>query len=229
VIIVDTGHPGSIGGSWGAHAGCLSFEMSSGRHRFIVNSGAPKFAGRVYRHLARSTAAHSTLTLQDLSSSRVVNSGFAGQILLPGVTEVDVERWSDAHDNDWLRARHDGYKASLGYLHEREIALSNTGDKIKGCDRLIPEEGRAGEKELAATIRFHIHPGIMISRRDDESVRLRASDGESWVFYAPGQSVVIDEDVFFADVSGMRPSQQLVIDSPVNGLREIRWMLRQGE
>jgi uncharacterized heparinase superfamily protein len=41
--------------------------------------------------------------------------------------------------------------------------------------------------------------------------------------------VVIDEDVFFADVSGMRPSQQLVIESPIEGLREIRWMLRHSE
>lgn len=229
VIIVDTGRPDSIEASHGAHAGCLSFEMSSGRHRFIVNAGSPKFANRTYRHLARSTAAHSTATLQETSSSRVINSSFAGQILLPGVTETEIERRDDKHGNDWLRARHDGYKDNFGYTHEREIGLGAAGDKIKGCDRFIPEEGRDKKQKLAVALRFHIHPSITLSRRDRESVMLRAPDGDSWIFAAPGLDLVIEEDVFFADVSGMRPSQQLVIESPVEGLREIRWMLRQGE
>jgi uncharacterized heparinase superfamily protein len=229
VIVVDTGCPASIDASHGAHAGCLSFEMSSGRHRFIVNSGSPKFANRFYRHLARSTAAHSTAILQETSSSRVINSAFAGQILLPGVTETEIERRDDKHGNDWLRARHDGYRSNFGYTHEREIGLSAAGDKIKGCDRFIPDEGNDRKQKLAVALRFHIHPSITLSRRDGESAMLRATDGESWIFAAPGLDVVIDEDLFFADVSGMRPSQQLVIESPIEGLREIRWMLRQGE
>jgi uncharacterized heparinase superfamily protein len=230
VIIVDTGCPDSVAASHGSHAGCLSFEMSSGRHRFIVNSGSPKFASRFYRHLSRSTAAHSTLIVEEVSSSRVVSSGFAGQILLPGVSMIDVERWDDKHGNDWLRSRHNGYAEVFGYAHEREIALNAAGDKIKGCDRLIPQEGVAGkQKVLTAVTRFHIHPSITLSRRDTESVVLRAPDGDTWIFAAPGLDVLIDEDVFFADVSGMRPSQQLVIETPVTGLREIRWMLRRGE
>ncbi|AYD03088.1 heparinase II/III family protein [Neorhizobium sp. NCHU2750] len=230
IIIVDTGCPEAISASTGAHAGTLSFEMSSGRHRFIVNSGAPKFASRFYRHLARSTAAHSTLTLGDVSSSRVINSNFTGPVLMPGVSAVDVERWDDKHGNDWLRARHDGYLEQFDYTHEREIALSATGDKIKGCDRLIPREGGEGKpKNSIAFIRFHIHPAITITRRDAESVALRAADGQGWIFAAPGLDLQIDEDVFFADVSGMRPSQQLVLESAVSGLKEIRWMLRRGE
>ncbi len=230
VVVVDTGCPTSIGMSQGAHAGCLSFELSSGRHRFIVNSGSPRFASRFYRHLARSTAAHSTLIIEETSSSRVVNSGFSGQILLPGVSEVDVERWDDKQGGDCLRARHDGYGTAFGYLHEREIVLSAGGDKVKGCDRLIPvgDGGNDGD-DLAAILRFHIHPGVSLFRKNEESVLLRASDGESWLFVAPGLDVQIDEDVFFADVSGMRPSQQLAIEFTVAGLREMRWMLRRGE
>lgn len=228
IIIADTGCPSSIAASRGAHAGCLSFEMSSGRNRFIVNSGSPKFANRFYKHLARSTAAHSTVIIEETSSSRVISSSFAGSILIPGVSKIDFERWDDKHGNDWLRARHDGYVESFGYTHEREIALSAAGDKIKGCDRLIPEEGR-GKDSLTAIVRFHIHPAINLFRRDGESIVLGAPDGETWIFAAPGLDVLIDEDVFFADVSGIRPSQQLAIEVPVLGLREIRWMLRRSE
>ncbi|WP_080955171.1 heparinase II/III family protein [Neorhizobium galegae] len=229
-LIVDTGRPLSPGLSRGAHAGCLSFEMSAGRHRFIVNCGSPKYAGRNYRHMARSTPAHSTVTLNETSSSRIIRSRFAGSMLLGGVSEVEVERWDDMHGNDWLRASHDGYVHQFGYLHEREIGLNVKGNKIKGHDRLFLPEGEAAESgPFLAVARFHIHPVITLSRRDEESVSMRAPDGETWIFAAPGLQVMIDEDIFFADVSGVRPSQQLVIEFSPPETSEIRWMLRRGE
>lgn len=229
-LIVDTGHALSTELSRGAHAGCLSFEMSSGRHRFIVNSGAPKHGSRTYRQIARSTAAHSTVTLNETSSGRVARSRLAGPILLGGVSEVEVERWDDPHGNDWLRATHNGYGGEFGYLHEREIGLNAKGNKIKGHDRLFPPEGEAAEDDpLSAAARFHIHPTITLLRRDEESVVMRAPDGETWIFAAPGLQVLIDEDIFFADVSGARPSQQLVIEFSLPHTSDIRWMLRRGE
>ncbi|MGK9053511.1 heparinase II/III family protein [Neorhizobium petrolearium] len=229
-LIVDTGRPLSPALSRGAHAGCLSFEMSSGRHRFIVNCGAPKYAGKNYRQIARSTAAHSTVTLNETSSSRFARSRFTGPLMLGGVSDVQVERWDDVHGNDWLRASHDGYLTELGYFHEREIGLNRSGDKIKGHDRLfLPEGEEANDEPVAAVARFHIHPAIMLSRRDEESVTMRAADGESWIFAAPGLDLLIDEDIFFADVSGVRPSQQLVIEFSPPETPEIRWMLRRGE
>lgn len=229
-LIVDTGHSLSAELSRSAHAGCLSFEMSAGRHRFIVNCGAPKYASRSYRQVARSTAAHSTVTLNETSSSRIVRSKFAGPILLGGVSEVEVERWDDMHGNDWLRARHNGYVREFGYFHEREIGLNVKGDKIKGHDRLfLPEDKGPETGPFAAAARFHIHPAIVLSRRDEESVVMRAPDGETWIFAAPGLDVLIEEDIFFADVSGVRPSQQLVIEFSPPETSEIRWMLRRGD
>ncbi|CDZ62651.1 heparinase II/III family protein [Neorhizobium galegae] len=229
-LIVDTGRPLSPGLSRGAHAGCLSFEMSAGRHRFIVNCGSPKYAGRNYRHMSRSTPAHSTVTLNETSSSRIIRSRFAGSMLLGGVSDVAVERWDDMHGNDWLRASHDGYVHQFGYFHEREIGLNVKGNKIKGHDRLYLPEGEAADNgPFLAVARFHIHPVITLSRRDEESVAMRAPDGETWIFAAPGLQVMIDEDIFFADVSGVRPSQQLVIEFSPPETSEIRWMLRRGE
>jgi uncharacterized heparinase superfamily protein len=228
-LIVDTGHPLSSDLSCSAHAGSLSFEMSSGRHRFIVNCGAPKSASRSYRTISRSTAAHSTVVLEETSSSRIARSRLAGAILLPGVSNVDVERWDDAHGNDWLRAIHNGYVHEHGYFHEREIGLGLKGNKIKGHDRFFVPEGAAAGAAVSAVARFHIHPAITLKRRDEESVAMRAPDGEIWIFAAPGLQVLIDEDIFFADASGTRPSQQLVIEFSPPETSEIRWMLRRGE
>ncbi|WP_390920737.1 heparinase II/III family protein [Neorhizobium turbinariae] len=229
-IIVDTGHPSSSDLSRGANAGCLSFEMSSGRHRFIINSGTPKYGSRSYREAARSTAAHSTVTLNETSSSRFSKSRLTGPLIIGGVSDVQVERWEDPHGNDWLRASHDGYLNEFGYLHQREIGLAAKGNKIKGHDRLIVPEGKPTRDEiLSVAARFHIHPAIALSRQDNESVRMRAPDGETWIFTAPGLHVMIDEDIFFADVSGVRPSQQLVIELTLPETTDIRWMLRRGE
>lgn len=229
-LIVDTGFPLSPDLSSTAHAGSLSFEMSSGRHRFIVNCGSPKWAGRSYRTIARSTSAHSTVILDETSSSRIVKSKLSRAIMLPGVSTVNVTRWDDPHGNDWLKAIHDGYVRDHGYHHQREIGLSSKGDKIKGYDRLFLAEGReAPATTLSAVARFHIHPAIKLKRRDEESVIMRAPDGETWIFAAPGLEVLIDEDIFFADVSGIRPSQQLVIEFSPPQTAEIRWMLRRGE
>jgi uncharacterized heparinase superfamily protein len=229
-VIVDTGRALSPELSRTAHAGCLSFEMSAGRHRFIINCGAPKFAGRNYRTIARATAAHSTVTLNETSSSRVLRSRFSGPFLISGVSKIEVERSDDQHGNDWLRAWHDGYVRQFGYVHEREIGLSLKGGKIKGHDRLVPAEGgETSDEPLLATARFHVHPVIHLSRQDEESVTMRAPDGETWVFSAPGLAVAIEEDIFFADASGFRPSQQLVIEFSPPAVTEIRWMMRRSE
>ena len=73
-VIADTGLPPPIDVSNAAHAGCLSFEMSSGRQHFIVNCGVDTYGAAEFRPLARATAAHSTATLNDTSSARFNHS-----------------------------------------------------------------------------------------------------------------------------------------------------------
>ena len=228
-ILVDTGRPLSLDLSRTAHAGSLSFEMSAGKHRFIINAGSPKFAGRQYRALARSTAAHSTVSLGDTSSSRISTSRLSGPVMLDGVSTGGVERWEDAYGNDWLRAKHDGYLSSFGYMHEREIGLAANADKIKGRDHFFVPEPHTGStgRAVVATARFHIHPAIILSRLHFDTIAMEAPDGETWAFSAPGQEVLIDEDIFFADVSGIRPSQQLVIEFPLPEVNELRWMMKR--
>ncbi|MFC6491154.1 heparinase II/III family protein, partial [Nitratireductor sp. GCM10026969] len=69
-VIADTAAPPPPELSNFAHAGCLSFELSSGRHQFIVNCGIDNYGDEAFRPLARATAAHSTATLNDTSQAR---------------------------------------------------------------------------------------------------------------------------------------------------------------
>ena len=75
VVIVDVGAPPPWALSREAHAGCLSFEFSSGLQRLIVNCGAPSAAAVSVRDASRATAAHSTLVIDDHSSCSIAPAG----------------------------------------------------------------------------------------------------------------------------------------------------------
>lgn len=229
VIIVDTGYPGSAELSRSAHSGCLSFEMSCGKNRFIVNSGFPRNAAPEYQRASRSTAAHSTVTLADTSSCRLSRSRLLGPIMVSGVSEVDSRRGTDANGNDVLWASHDGYLQNFGCYHEREIELNAAGTKIKGRDLLRTDEAaeKAQLQSVSAVSRFHIHPHIQLHQRDEESVYLEAADSTTWLFSAPGLELFVTEDVFMADASGMRPSQQIELPFNLANTREIRWLIER--
>lgn len=224
VLLVDTGLPISSDLSRTAHAGCLSFELSSGRHRFIINSGSPRFAGEKLRQLARTTAAHSTVCIGTASSARFSESDYLGPVMVAGVSKVDVSRQTGPDASDRLCASHDGYLAKFGVLHEREIRINEAGNKIAGRDRFLLPDGTPSTEAAPepAVARFHIHPAITLERVDERKVRMLAPDGESWTFSIPSGELVIGEDVFFADASGVRPSNQLEVSflGP-----EIRWFL----
>lgn len=227
VLIVDTGIPASEAMSRTAHAGCLSFEMSSGKHRFIINSGAPSFAGESYRQLARATAAHSTVTLNDTSSCRISKSPVTGPIFADGISEVQVERAELEDGSEGVIARHDGYLEPFGLIHERTLQINAQGNLIRGNDRLVQEDGSDPPVNLKtmAVIRFHIHPQIDIREIDAHEVRLVAPDGETWSLTTNDTDIKVEDDVFFADPSGIRASRQVEMQIPHGESLEVQWIL----
>jgi uncharacterized heparinase superfamily protein len=227
VMIVDTGKPLSTAMSRTAHAGALSFEMSSGKHRFIINSGAPRFAGENYRQLARATAAHSTVTVNDTSSSRIAKSSMTGPIFSDGISEIQVERGEMDDGSDGLIGRHDGYLEPFGLIHERTLQINAQGNQIRGNDRLFQADGSDPPVNLQtmAVVRFHIHPQIDVREVDEHEIRLVAPDGEAWVLSTTDTEIKVEDDVFFADPSGIRASQQIELQIPHGESLEIQWIL----
>lgn len=227
VVVVDTGVPLSSELSRSAHAGCLSFEMSSGKHRFIINSGSPKFAGERFRQMARVTAAHSTLTINDHSSARLSRSEFLGPIVTGGVTKVEVKRESDSGGAETIVASHNGYVDAFGVFHERDLSLNSLGTVLRGRDRLTKPDGGepAGGEALRAEARFHIHPAIRLRQHSANEVYMTVPDGDNWLFSCHDAPISIEEDIFFADPSGVRKSLQLLISFEAPQLSEIQWLM----
>src|SRR5580692_10863155 len=96
VLIMDTGGAPPIEMSLEAHAGCLSFVFSTPKHSpLVVNCGMPPVGRDDWRRFARSTAAHSTVTFNDASSARFVESAafrrvLGGSPMLGGPGHVNV-------------------------------------------------------------------------------------------------------------------------------------------
>ncbi|MBK8456378.1 MAG: heparinase II/III family protein [Phyllobacteriaceae bacterium] len=224
--ICDTGAPPQPEFAGAAHAGCLAFELSSGCDVFVVNAGVCSHGPAEWRPLARSTAAHSTVTLADTSSARFALSGRAGEMfgapLVGGPRTVTVER-RDRSGVQSFRADHDGYARNFGVAHERTLALSADGVSLSGIDRFPDAAPGSAAAPVDAALRFHLHPDVGVWRDADGRVVLAAPEGDSWAFACADLTPMVEESLFFADASGARKTFQIVIDFSLAERRQLAW------
>jgi uncharacterized heparinase superfamily protein len=228
-LIADTGPPPPPEVSHVAQAGCLSFELSSGRTHFVVNCGVDTYGAEDFRPLSRATAAHSTATLNDTSSARfALSRGFGNLIgapLLAGPRAVPCKRMDSAGIQSFV-ARHDGYLPRFGLYHEREIALSAGGDMLEGIDRIFRKAGEVAKADGndRVTVRFHLHPDVgLFENRRNELVLAAATGAERWEFSCEEIAGDVEESLFFAGLGGPRRSHQIVLSFLASEHPEIHW------
>ncbi len=233
VIIADIAPPPAGAASCQTHAGALAFEMTSGIEPIIVNCGAPRDDTSEWGLASRSTAAHSTLTIGEISSARLVKRRFhypkRDVHWLSGPKSVRGEVKPDQNDQ-LLRAIHDGYKDNFGLLHQRRLRLTGDGRAVEGVDQLLcPPHGRALTKEGDRfAIHFHLHPRVSPRLDADEnSVSLTLPDAQLWKFRAAGARVEIEESVFLADPIIQKRSLQIVLRGSCASEVQVVWSLRK--
>lgn len=234
VMMADVGPPPPLPYSINAGAGCLSFELSSGPQRIVVNCGLPA-SGPELRRLARSTAAHSTATVADTSSCRILMGGGwwgehrivewltdrIGPVILRGPGDVKAERTLDG-DAVVLAARHDGYVREFGVVHERRWRLSTIETLLEGEDAFV-REGKTGHRAHEVAIRFHLHPAVEVHGGEGGRFALTTPSGETWQFSAEGADAAIEESVYFAGLTGARRTDQIVLYLKVQETARVRW------
>lgn len=229
-VIADTGPAPSPDVSSLAHAGCLSFELSSGRQHYIVNAGTDTYGAAEFRPLARATAAHSTATINDTSSARFSHSSrisdLLGTPLIGGPKQVPCRRMDQA-DSQGFIARHDGYVQSFGLFHERQLILSTQGNVVTGRDRFQ----RAGNAPIRnsgrdfVAVRFHLHPDIELFQDEHDRLVLTAPHADSWVFTSTEVQPEVEESIYFAGLGGPRRSRQIVLSFKASEIAEVHWQL----
>ena len=215
VAVADTGAPPAASSL--AHAGTLSFEMSVGKERLVVNFGAVSDSDPGWQFATRTTAAHSTLTVDGASSSEIGADARIGR----RPADVASSR-KEADGNIWLEARHDGYP---GLVHHRRLFLDASGEDFRGEDILKGSGGRE------FTLRFHLHPLIGVSPTEDASaVLLKPPSGDGWRFLAVGGAIAVEESIYGGQPNTLRRCSQIVVSGPLSEpVTTVKWALhRQG-
>lgn len=218
LIIADVGVPPPPH-TFRGHAGLLAFEMSDGRDRLIVNCGGFVGDDDRWREAARSTAAHSTLTVDETDAAELTDKIWR-RARRP---RIDAER-KETDGAIWLDARHNGYEARYRLSHARRIYIDATGCDIRGEDIL---EGKGGRR---FRLRFHLHPDVMAAMSDDgRSITLRSAGG-GWRFMAMGGAMSLEDSPYLGRTDIPQKSRQIVIGGDLDGEgARIKWALkRQG-
>jgi len=212
LIIVDTGKP-ALSGMRNSHAGTLSFEMSVGKDRLVVNCGTASSEDREWFSAMQATAAHSTLSVNSLNSSLLDKHGI---VLGPMIVEC---RRSEADGAVWLDTSHDGFLNRVGVIHRRKLYLDTSGEDFRGEDVI---EGSSGKDY---TIRFHLHPNVQASQsRGRRNVLLKLFRGAGWEFQASGGTICLQESVYLNGHDGPRRSNQIVVSGSLQSDgAKIKW------
>ena len=228
-VIIDTGPPPPPNVSQEAHAGCLSFELSSGPSRIVINCGMPSTGRENWRAFARSTAAHSTVTYHEVSSCQFVEMN-AMKRFLQGAPVVsgpaNVENFREAVANgQLLTTSHDGYVSQFGMVHRRVLMIAPDGTRLEGEDTVsLAPGGRIRANEGDYVLRFHLHPSVKASRLSDgRGVMLVLPNREVWTFEALDDRVDLEDSVFLAGNDGPRRTAQIVIRQDARQVTSIRW------
>jgi len=229
LLIVDAGPPPPLAMSAEAHAGCLSFELSARNHRIVVNCGLPAVSRSTWRHVARATAAHSTVTFNDTSSCRFMTSeslkSLLGVPILSGPADVQVAR-QERDSGVMLRLSHDGYLDRFGVVHHRSFRLSADGKRLDGEDVFAGAHGEAlsTRRGDAFAVRFHLHPTLKASRHSDgHGAMLVLPNKEVWTFDAYEEKVELEESVYLAGPDGPRRAVQIVIHGRARDVPRVQW------
>lgn len=196
-LVLDCGPIGPDHQPGHAHADALSFELSAGDQRVVVNAGVRGYADDPLRAWCRSTAAHSTVAIGDAdqielwASFRVGRRAVArllGADEREGVVEVTGEvRWPTLPGEP---------------VHRRRILLGGGGE-------LLLLDTVTGAGGLPVVSRLHLHPDVP-ARQDQGAVRLALRGGDL-LLTAVGATVRLEPAPWFPNFGETREGMVVVL------------------
>ena len=146
-----------------AHADTLSFELSLGGQRVIVNGGTSQYGADAQRRFERSTAAHSTVEIDGTDSSEVWGGFRVARRARPFDLVIEQEG-----DGVSVGCSHDGYSRLTGRPTHRRT--------WRFCGRTLRINDHITGSYRHAVARFHIRPGIAAAIQPDGGALLALDD-----------------------------------------------------
>jgi len=207
-------------------AGCLAFELISNKQKIICNAGYGKYLSPKLSLLSRSTAAHSTLYINNTSSCVFQKNKFINKIFGNSLIEkhkVISKNYMEDKNFYSITASQNGYEKRYGYIHTRSIKISKKDDRISGKDEL--KKTKKCPKLLIYFIRFHIYPNTKIVKtKAGNSVLISLSNGEGWLMQCKQNNFRIEKNIFLGNKNKIINNESVSISESINEeIISIKW------
>ena len=229
-FFIDCGNPPSSNFSKNYQAGCLSFELISNKQKIICNSGYSKHLSSKLNSLCRSTAAHSTLYINDASSCVFQKNKSITKVYGSSVLEghkIINKNYTEDKDFYSILASHNGYEKRFGYTHSRLIKISKKEDIIFGNDQL--KKTKNCFNSLNYFIRFHIYPNIKIVKtKAGNSILISLPNGEGWLMQSEINNFEIEKNIFLGNKNKIINNESVFISGNINSeIISIKWEIKR--
>ena len=207
-------------------SGPLSFEAIYKGKKIICNSGYYQNKKKKLNLISRSTAAHSTLILNN-NSVVSFKKNFKNKILNK-LNFNTLNKNIVCEKNYWLiKCSHDGYLKNYGTIHERSLEFFPEKNKFVGTDKLIKNKNFV---PTSFDIRFHLMPTTKVTKTQDKNIILIELENSAWRFYSVNGSIDVETGLYFGNKNDYIENQNIFI----SGLTEkddqvIKWEITKIE
>ena len=229
-LFIDCGNPPPNIFAKHYQAGCLAFELISNKQKVICNSGYGKYLSSKLSSISRSTAAHSTLYINDTSScifqkNQIINQVYGNSLIHKH--RIIKKNYTEDKDFYLINVAHNGYEKKFGYIHTRSIKISKKNEKIYGQDEL--KRTKKNPNLLNYFVRFHVYPDTKIVKTiAGNSVLISLSNGEGWSLISETNNFDIEKSIFLGNKNRIINNESIAISGKIKEeIVTIKWMLEK--
>ena len=222
-IVMDVGPSPTSKFSSKYQSGALSFEINSNGKKLISNCGYYDGKNKKLIKLSKSTAAQSTLIINDDSSChyRKNNKDYLvinNLKILKKNTVFEKNYWK-------INGSHDGYQKKYNITHEREIEYYPEQFKFIGTDKILNKKANLN---IQFDIRFHLEPDVKLMKTQDNKTILIELEGEGWKFTCDNYDINIDNGLYFGKKNSFTQNQNIFVTGITSHQNEsIIWQLNK--
>jgi len=211
-LVIDFGKAPEKKFSKDYQAGLFSFEFSYLGEKVITNSGYFQDYKHQLNIISKSTAAHSTLILNNTSSVRFERNKYGN--MLVGKSFKISNKEIKSEKNFWLlKASHDAYSKSNGVIHERQLQYFYNDYKLKGVDKLIKIKNF---NSCRFELRFHLLPEIKLTKLLNNDSILIESNNAGWKFTCKNHNIDIEKGLYFGMKNKYLENKNILVSGLTN-------------
>ncbi len=219
ILAMDIGSSPSKKFSNNYQGGALSFEFFYKGEKLISNCGYFQEFKNKFNIISKSTATHSTLVIDNHS-----NCSFRNNTLYKTIDHGLKTNNYDIinEDNYWLiKSSHNGYLKKFGIIHERSLEFFVENDRLVGSDKIISKKHLLTKK---FDIRFHMLPGVKLTKTLDNKTVLIEIENSGWKFSANCETINIESGIYFGNKNLSQENQNICISGIIKQLEHnIKW------